>query len=411
MFPRIAIVGGGPAGLTLALLLHKRGISFTIFELRKQLTLDELARPSGSLDLHEESGLAAIRECGLWDQFLRLTGECSEAQKVSDRYGNILHEDAGELSVRPEISRHALIQLLIKHLPREAIRWDHKLLSATTITTNSDNAVQLDFGSHGRHAFDLVIGADGAWSQVRNLLTPVKPYYAGIQNITLTIRELTAKYPQLAALVGRGSFSALGLRHGVMSQRGNQDSARIYIFLTTPDVQAAASLGLKGQSASASKKTLLTDPSLLGRWGSAIKELVAVACDEETADNPGSSIDIRALYTLPRRSSWKHNPHVTLIGDAAHLMCPWAGEGVNLAMWDSFSLSHAIAEASMAANTNGDSFVTHLSPLMQRFEEDQATRAEEKANETHRNGEMLFAENGAEAFTQFFQSAYGGGTI
>ena len=63
--PRIAIVGGGPSGLALGQLLHQRGIRATIYELRAKSTPEELAEPSGVLDLHEESGLAAMRECGL----------------------------------------------------------------------------------------------------------------------------------------------------------------------------------------------------------------------------------------------------------------------------------------------------------------------------------------------------------
>ncbi len=82
--PGIAIIGGGPAGLTAGLLLRKRGIPFTIFELQQKPTDEELAKPSGMLDLHEESGIAAIKECGLFDEFLKLTGECTETSKFVD---------------------------------------------------------------------------------------------------------------------------------------------------------------------------------------------------------------------------------------------------------------------------------------------------------------------------------------
>lgn len=407
--PSIAIIGAGPAGLTLALLLRARGIKSTIFELRQKPTEEELAKPSGSLDLHEESGLAAIRECGLWDEFIRLTGDCSEAQKVADKDGIILHEDQGELSDRPEISRHALIKLLASHLPEASIKWLHRLKSVTQFQTTSTTSprVQLDFGVHGIHFVDLVVGADGAWSQVRSMLTAVRPNYVGTQNITLTIRQLTLKYPHLDALIGRGSFSALGLRHGVMSQRGPLDSARIYVFLTTPDEQAAFTLGLANKSASAAKKILLTNDALLGDWGETMKDLVALACDEETMDNPDAVVDIRPLYTLPIGISWEHNPSATLVGDAAHLMCPWAGEGVNLAMWDSLSLAHVISNAVQSTEQTGASFSSRLGPLLKEFEQTQASRAKEKAEETDRNGKMLFSEDGAQAFAKFFQSVYG----
>lgn len=405
--PRIAIVGGGPAGLTLGLLLHKHGIKSTIFEFRQKPSEEDLAKPSGSLDLHDESGLAALRECGLYDHFLQLTGECSEAQKVSDKEGNIIYQDEGELSERPEISRHSLTKLLSSNLPSESLRYGHKLVSATTVTTPNGIETELDFGPNGKQMFDLVIGADGAWSQVRRLLTDVKPYYSGTQCITTTIRNVTTKYPQLAELVGRGSFSALGLRHGVMSQRGPRDSARIYIFLTTPDEHFAATSNLATQTAAAAKDKLLNDDALLGTFGSILKELVTVACDEETADNPGATLDIRPLYTLPIGVSWKHKAQATLIGDAAHLMCPWAGEGVNMAMWDSLLLAHAIAEAHEAFKADGASFQNALDPLMKEFEADMAARAKEKAEGTYSNGQMLFGEDGATAFRDFFLSVYG----
>ncbi|KAJ8608413.1 hypothetical protein MRB53_039665 [Persea americana] len=218
MSPRIAIIGAGPAGLILALLLHnhKPSIPFTVFELRQRPTDIELAKPSGMLDLHDESGQAAIKDCGLWDEFLKLTGECAEAQRVADK-------------------------------------------------------------------------DDGAWSKVRRLLTDVKPSYSGRHNITLTIRNIGSKYPDMAELVGKGSFSALGDNHGVMSQRGPQDSARIYVFLSTQDPDFAASSGIGGKPATAVKEILFNDDKLLGKWGLRMKELVAVACDEEAADNPGDS--------------------------------------------------------------------------------------------------------------------------
>ncbi|KAL4870417.1 hypothetical protein BDV12DRAFT_165913 [Aspergillus spectabilis] len=410
MAPRIAIIGGGPAGLTLGRLLYKRNIPFKIFERRQKPTEEELAKASGMLDLHEESGLAALRDCGLYDNFLHLTGECSEAQKVSDKDGNILYKDEGELSERPEISRHALTKLLASHLPADSIKWGQKLNSTSISNTSGRTQIELDFGPHGKQTSDLVIGADGAWSRVRSLLTEVKPHYSGTQSITSTITDITSKYPHLADLVGQGSFSALGLRHGVMSQRGPQDSARIYTFLSLPDEHFPSSAESVDRSSTITKQQLLTDNTLLGRFGAPIKNLVSVACDEEssTTNSDLSQISIKPLYTLPVGTSWPHHPNATLIGDAAHLMCPWAGEGVNLAMWDSLLLSQAIATAYEATKHDPASFTKKLDPLLKDFEVDLVTRAKEKAEETESNGQMMFGEDGAEAFKQFFSRAYGG---
>lgn len=405
--PRIAIVGGGPAGLTIGLLLHKHDIPFTIFELRQRPTEEQLAKPSGMLDLHEESGIAAIKECGVLSEFVELTGECTEAQKISDKDGNILYTDEGKMSRRPEISRHALTNLLISHIPTDHIVWDHKLFAANRkcSTTANEGDIELDFGPNGKQKFDLVIGADGAWSKVRNLLTDGQPRYSGVQNMTLTVRGITSKYPHLAELVGRGSFAALGTRHGVMSQRGPQDSARLYIFLTTDDKHFPSSAGLVDRTAAVAKERVLGDDALLGTWGPVIKELVATACDEETADNPGATVDIRPMYVLPVDHAWDHQTGATVIGDAAHLMGPWAGEGVNLAMWDSLLLTHAIVKAHRTTGHDTVSFLRVLDPLMRNFEDDLVARAKEKAEESSKNGQMLFGEDGAEAFVQFFRAA------
>lgn len=454
--PRIAIIGGGPAGLTLGLLLHKHNIPFTIFERRSKPTPSDLANPSGSLDLHDESGLAALKECGIYEDFLKLTGECSEAQKVADKDGTIIYADKGELSERPEISRHALTSLITENLPEESIKYEHKLFAVSRSTnSNSDTKVELDFGAQGKETFSLVIGADGAWSRVRNALTDTKPYYTGTQVITATIPNITKTYPHLSSLVGQGSFSALAYRHGVMSQRGSGDSARIYIFLSLPEQEDyAKTSGWESADFKSAKNQLLTDSKLLGLFGEKIKELVSVACDEEakiassssttsttstntntdpdsiSTPNPSTStstststesptepksgpIPMKPLYTLPPNTSFAHDPtaSTTAIGDAAHLMPPWAGEGVNLAMWDSLLLSHAIVKAfeqSQSQDQSQDtSFRTAFDPLLSAFETEMFMRAGEKAEETVGNGQMLFGEDGAKAFKEFFESVYG----
>lgn len=115
--PRIAIVGGGPSGLTLGKLLHQRAIPCTIYEARPRPTPTVLARPSGMLDLREESGLALIRDCGLWPGFEAAVGDCSEPTRVLDHSGAVLHADEGELSSSPQIARNALTDLLLRNLP------------------------------------------------------------------------------------------------------------------------------------------------------------------------------------------------------------------------------------------------------------------------------------------------------
>ena len=82
---KIAIIGAGPAGLTLARLLHvsEVKVDLTIYELDASST----SRPDqgGTLDLHTDTGLAAIRKCDLWDSFMKYARPEGEELIFADR--------------------------------------------------------------------------------------------------------------------------------------------------------------------------------------------------------------------------------------------------------------------------------------------------------------------------------------
>ncbi|CAG8972473.1 hypothetical protein HYALB_00001163 [Hymenoscyphus albidus] len=327
--PRIAIVGGGPAGLTAGVLLHQNGIPFTVFELRHKPAPLELAQPIRMLDLHEESGLAAIRKC---------------------------------------VSRSALNELLVSKLPGESIKWGHKLLSATTL---DDAEVMLDFGEHGKQVFDLVIGADGAWSKIRSILTSSNIHNSSSWSVL-----------ELSLVLG-------GDGHAVTAQRGAGDTARIYVFISTPDVEFGNSSGLKGNTVKSGQNQLLT---LLDQWGPKIKELVTIGCEEETENNPDAKFDIRPDHSLPIDFSWNNKPGVTIIGDAAHLMPP-SGECVNIAMWDAVMLTQAVIKAH-EQNESGADFRTALSPLVKDFEVEMQARAKQVGEESANMLGLMFSKDG-----------------
>jgi 2-polyprenyl-6-methoxyphenol hydroxylase-like FAD-dependent oxidoreductase len=401
MQPKVAIIGGGPAGLTLGLLLHQQNIPFTIYELRTKPSAAEVAEPSGMLDLHEESGITAMRECGLYDAFVARTGECSQAQRVADTHGNIIYQDSGEQSNRPEISRHALTDLLLVQLPPQCVQWEHKLVTATISASRSGHETTLlDFGARGTHTADFVVGADGAWSRVRAALTDARPMYTGTVNINVTIRNVSTRHPHIAELVGTGSFAALGAHHGVMSHRGTGDSARIYVMLSSADESLALNVGRMPQEV---KERLVGEGGILHAWGSRIKELVETACEDEERTHPERPADVRPLYRLEVGATWEPRRGATLVGDAAHLTCPWAGEGVNLAMWDSLLLARAVTGA-FRSGQDAEGFQRALQPLLGAFEADMVARVRGPAEEALQNQEMLFgSEHGATAFAEVFR--------
>lgn len=363
------------------------------------------------LDLHDESGLAAIRACGLYEQFLPLTGDCEESMIIADKHGSILHTDQGGAADRPEISRHNIVKLFLSKIPENSIKYGTKLLSAERDPTTGEVTLKLspssDAGTTVSETYDLVIGADGAWSKIRPILSDAKPQSSGLQYLTLLIRDITTRHPHLASLVGKGSFLALGNKHGLDSHRAAQGSAQIYLMTNSLGGDESAMIeSLSRLSAPELKAHFLSDESSYADWDPVLKELMSVAFDEHESQTP---VQLKPLSMLPIGHRWEAKPGATLIGDAAHLMTPFAGEGVNLGMWDALDLAAAISQAWAARGDDGREFGPALTPLLREFEEAMFARAQEKAEESWRNREMMFAEDGAQALAGLMKSFFEAG--
>src|ERR1700684_714163 len=160
---RIAIVGAGPGGLTLARILHLHGIHASVFEREEHSSVRTQRR---SLDMHAESGQFAIRCAGLSAEFKSIARYQDQEQRIYDKYGNLLFEDTSNEGDRPEVDRTQLRQMLLDSLPEGVTRWHHKLLAAKP---QDDGSFQLAFENGVTETFDLVVGADGAWSRIRLL--------------------------------------------------------------------------------------------------------------------------------------------------------------------------------------------------------------------------------------------------
>ena len=200
--PSIAVVGGGLSGLVLARILQRHDIACTVYELD---TTADARRQGGLLDLHVESGQLALREAGLYEQFRRLTRPQAEAMRVLDKAGTVFIDQAAEgNSGRPEIDRTELRALLLDSLHPGRVVWNHKLSRASRM---DDGRFELTFANGSRRTADLLIGADGAWSRVRPLLSNASPEYAGISYFELHVADAPAKVPASRIAVRTNSSS------------------------------------------------------------------------------------------------------------------------------------------------------------------------------------------------------------
>lgn len=321
--PRVAIVGGGPGGLTLARILHVHGIEARVFE----RDAHELERPQGgTLDLHEESGLHALDAAGLREAFLPIARYEDQGTRLLDKHGRVLFEDddAGAGN-RPEADRTALRSLLLRSLPAECVQWGRVVREVQAI---ADGRWTIAFDDAVEGPFDLVVGADGAWSRVRPLLSSYKPQYSGLTFIEFGIDDIDRRHPALSALVGRGKAGIEGDGKEIIAQRNGNAHVRGYAIFRVPTEWAALRFHLDDPA--------LLREELIGEFDGfapAVLDLFRAANDHFVA---------RHIHALPAGHCWNHRRGLTLIGDAAHVMSPFGGEGVNAAMLDAAELARAI---------------------------------------------------------------------
>ena len=327
---KIAIVGAGPAGCMLARILSQKNnqISVTIFEGEGYL---DFRSQGGTLDLHEKSGLKAMKEAGLWDEFLKYARYDGEAFQLCDKkllaYVSLSGGKPNQKGTgRPEIDRPKLRQILYESLPQGTVKWQHK------ITSVSAEGIIHFANQPDQSGFNLIVGADGAWSKVRPLVTNVKPFYSGIAGHALRIPDAEKTEPELYKLTNRGSIFNWSDGKSITAQYMGDGSLNIGTWSVRPE-DWKETCGYDVHDAAATKALCRKD---YADWD---PRLVAFTQKAEDRVVP------RDLYMLPLGHRWDHVPGVTLIGDAAHLMTPFAGEGVNLAFSDCMELADAIGKS------------------------------------------------------------------
>ena len=363
MLNSIAIVGAGLGGLILARVLHLHGIEATVYEAEVSLS----ARTQGYLlDIHEYNGQIALKDAGLFDTFLGLVRPGEDAKRVVDKHCQVLFDHPGTVGTeRAEIDRGELRAMLLDSLPAGTIQWDHKVADVAAIGRGRH---QLTFSNGRTIVTDLLVGADGAWSKVRPLLSASKPLYSGTSFVEICVSHNDSRRPAIAEAIGTGTLMAVAPGKGIIAHRYAEGTVRGYVALNKPEDWFNSSLSEIACE-------------FIG-WARMLLSLIT-----ESESDPV----FRPIHALPVEHRWARTAGVTLLGDAAHLMSPFAGEGANLAMYDGALLAKSlIAESDVEV-------------ALAAYEDALFTRSAKVALESAQNLERFFGEAAPQSVVDLFK--------
>lgn len=377
---QIAIVGGGPGGLTLARLLQLKGLNVKVYE----RDLNAAARVQGSpLDMHEGSGWAALRKANLSGAFGKNVRHGADKKIIVNERAEIIFsdhdakpgEDLSNKPSRPEIDRGALRKIFLESLPPETVVWNSHFVSME----KQNGGWLLQFKNGSSAYADMVIAADGANSKIRPYVTNIKAFYSGVTMLEINIDNAAKATPHIHALLNGGKIMAFG--NGKCLLGGQKGIGGLGFYASfRPDENWTLNSGL---NFSDKTQLLAWFKSEYNEWSSTWYELF---------ENAAMPVVPRPIYCMPLDQNWATQPNVTLLGDAAHVMPPFAGEGANTSMFDALELSECLTS---------DKYNT-LQEAISFYEVSMRKRAAKAAKQSLENGERMHSAGALEKMLKVF---------
>ena len=377
---KIAILGGGPGGLTLARLLQEQGGDVTVYE----RDADRHGRQQGAtLDLHDDSGLLALRAAGLLPAFQATYRPGAEKIRLVDAQAHVVFDEHlrpgsgtfGDAHYRPEIDRGPLRDLLLDSLLPGTVAWDRQVVAVES----AGAGWRLTFKNGATATADVLIGADGANSTVRPLVTPLRPFFTGLTVVEGNIYDGARNAPMLNELVKGGKIFAFGGGKTIILSAKGDGSLSFYTGHRSPADWATRS-GLD-----------FRDYQQVGAWFRQEFADWSRTWDELFATDQAYFVP-RPQYCMPLDQTWPAHPTCTLLGDAAHLMPPYAGEGVNMALLDALELSQCLTSPTFP----------NLQAAIAHYETAMRTRASATAHTTLEYMDILHSDQGLNFMERLF---------